>query len=416
MGVLVRQKVKGSGVWYVIVCHRKERKYVKVGARDAAKAVARKIEEGLATGKVNLDPPEPAPTFKKYAEKWFKSHVSVNLKPSTQRSARLILDKCLLPAFGEMPLDAITRDDVKAFAYRMLEDGRVKPKKLPGGKLDKTLSRNSVAGMVRTLSAIFSHAIEDCILTSNPAQRPARFIRKGDQREAIDILTPEEGRHFLDAAKEKHGRFYPLFATALFTGMRQGELLALQWGDVDWTGKFIEVRRANWEGHLSSPKSGKGRRVDLSGSLEGILNEHRKKLTAEALKTGRALANWMFPSLEGTMHDAANLRKVFSSSLKHAGIRQIRFHDLRHTFASWLIGAGESLAYVKDQMGHHSIQITVDTYGHLIPGANRQAVNRLAAKVENAPPARQEEKRGQAESPNPLKRLVGHEGFEPSTC
>ena len=77
-------------------------------------------------------------------------------------------------------------------------------------------------------------------------------------------------------------------------------------------------------------------------------------------------------------------------------------HNLRHSFASWLIANGESLAYVKDQMGNHSIQITVDTYGHLIPGANRQAVNRLAANVENPQPVRnQEEKRGQAKSPNP---------------
>src|SRR3970040_649763 len=81
-----------------------------------------------------------------------------------------------------------------------------------------------------------------------------------------------------------------------------------------------------------------------------------------------------------------------------------------------LIGNGESLAYVKEQLGHSSIQITVDSYGHLIPGANRQAVNRLAAMGENPPPIRhQEQKRGQAESPNPPNRLVGHEGFEPST-
>jgi integrase len=76
--------------------------------------------------------------------------------------------------------------------------------------------------------------------------------------------------------------------------------------------------------------------------------------------------------------------EAFSSTLKHAGLRQIRFHDLRHTFASWLIGNREGLAYVRDQLGHHSIQITVDTYGHLIPGANREAVNRLAAMVEKS--------------------------------
>jgi integrase len=88
-------------------------------------------------------------------------------------------------------------------------------------------------------------------------------------------------------------------------------------------------------------------------------------------------------------------------------LQAIRFHDLRHTFASWLIANGESLAYVKDQLGHHSIQITVDTYEHLIPGANRQAVNRLTAMVENPQPIRnQEEKRGQAKSPNPACVLL----------
>ena len=92
-----------------------------------------------------------------------------------------------------------------------------------------------------------------------------------------------------------------------------------------------------------------------------------------------------------------------------------RLNIIESLSASWLIANSESLAYVKDQMGHHSIQITVDTYGHLIPGANRQAVNRLAAMLENAPPARQEQKRGQAESPNPLKNLVGHAGIEPAT-
>jgi integrase len=100
------------------------------------------------------------------------------------------------------------------------------------------------------------------------------------------------------------------------------------------------------------------------------------------------MPEWVFPSEEGTALDAANLRKSFLLCLKKAGLRTIRFHDLRHTFASWLIANGESLAYVEDQMGHHSIQITVHTYGHLIPGANREAVNRLAAMVENPQPIR----------------------------
>ena len=92
---------------------------------------------------------------------------------------------------------------------------------------------------------------------------------------------------------------------------------------------------------------------------------------------------------------------------------QIRFHDTRHCFASWLIGAGESLAYVKDQLGHHSIQITVDTYSHLIPGSNREAVNRLAGIFE--PHVDAIKRRDSPKSANPLNFMVGHVGFEPTT-
>jgi len=219
--------------------------------------------------------------------------------------------------------------------------------------------------------------VEDGILASNPASRPARFIKTGDRREKIDFLTPEEGRALLDAAWEHYARTFPLLLTAMRTGLRQGELIALQWGDIDWRGKFIEVRRSNYMGNLTCPKSGKGRRVDMSDQLAAALTDHKRSVAAEAIKAGRAFPEWVFPTIDGTALDAANVRRSLSLCLKKAGLRRIRFHDLRHSFASWLIGNGESLAYVRDQLGHHSVQITVDTYGHLIPGANRQAVNRL---------------------------------------
>ena len=90
------------------------------------------------------------------------------------------------------------------------------------------------------------------------------------------------------------------------------------------------------------------------------------------------MPEWVFCNETGGPVDGDNLRhRVFYPLLGRAGLRRIRFHDLRHTFASLLIQNGESLAYVRDQLGHASIQLTVDTYGHLVPGANRQAVDRL---------------------------------------
>ena len=117
--------------------------------------------------------------------------------------------------------------------------------------------------------------------------------------------------------------------------------------------------------NLVSPKSGKARRVDLANPL---FRSHG--CTRNAV---------------GKPIDALNLvHRVWHPLLEKAGLRRVRFHDLRHTYASDLIQSGESLAYVKEQLGHSSIQITVDLYGHLVPGANRSAVDRLARRQPDA--------------------------------
>jgi integrase len=121
-------------------------------------------------------------------------------------------------------------------------------------------------------------------------------------------------------------------------------------------------------GLLTSPKSHQRRRVDLSTQLAGVLQEWRRLQLARWLNKGEELPVWAFPSLEGAAREERNMRHVFKRLLEHAELRHIRIHDLRHTFASLLLQEGESV-YVKEQLGHASIQIIVDTYGHLIPGA-----------------------------------------------
>lgn len=248
-------------------------------------------------------------------------------------------------------------------------------------KVGKGIAKSYVHGIVRTLSSILNHAVEDGIITANVATRPGRFVKVPKDRDWIVALTPLEAKHFLDTAKKVAPRYCPLFASALFTGARQGELLGLQWGDIDWIGKFIEIRRAKYMGQIQTPKSGKGRRVDMSDGLMSILQDHRKALAMEALKEGRPLSEWVFPSPTDKGSDGDNLRKVFHLVQKKATMRKFRFHDLRHSYASWMIAGGESLAYVKEQMGHSSIKVTVDIYGHLVPGENREAANRISDKV-----------------------------------
>jgi integrase len=165
----------------------------------------------------------------------------------------------------------------------------------------------------------------------------------------------------------------------VIAGLRLGELLGLQWGDVDFHGRFVEVRRNLVAGRITTPKSGRSRRVDMSAQLAETLRTLLTSRKAETLRKGwPQVPDWVFCNEEGGPLDGDNLRhRVFYKTLARAGLRRVRFHDLRHSFASLLLQQGESPAYVKEQMGHSSIQVTVDIYGHLIPGANRQAVDRL---------------------------------------
>ncbi len=364
MGVKVREKIKGSGVWWVFVSHGYKRASKRIGSKKAAAEVAGKIAREIALERFQINAPKesPAVKFRDYAEQWMAGHVQRNLKESTFRTYRILLDQHIFPTFGNHSLREITRNEIKTLCYEKGNSG---------------LSGGSVRAIARTLSAIFNNAIEDGIVTTNPAARPGRYVKMENRRDKISFLIAEEVTLLLKTAKKELPRFYPFLLTALRTGMRKGELIGLQWGDIDWLGKFIEVRRSYSFGHMTTPKNGKTRRVDMSDQLVAILRTLKAEVAEETLAGGKSFGELVFPSEAGTPRDPSHVVREFNRALKKAGLRHIRFHDLRHTNASLLLQNGESPVYVKEQMGHHSIQITVDTYGHLIPGANRQAVNRL---------------------------------------
>jgi integrase len=161
-----------------------------------------------------------------------------------------------------------------------------------------------------------------------------------------------------------------------------GEALTLQWDDLDLTNRTLTVRRT-WgsrrgEGTMNSPKGNRERRVDVSDQLAETLLKRRDRVQVEALTQGREVTPWVFPGEHGRpILPGAFWQNLWRPVLKAAGVRYRKPHTLRHTFASQLLANGESLVYVKEQLGHHSIRITVDIYGHLVPGSNRQAVNKL---------------------------------------
>jgi integrase len=161
--------------------------------------------------------------------------------------------------------------------------------------------------------------------------------------------------------------------------MRIGEALALQWGDVDFEGRFITVSRNLGRGRISTPKSGKSRRVDMSLQLEQTLKAHK----LESLKKGLALGlggvhEYVFTNEKGKTIDLDNWRRrVFNKTLERVGFRRIRIHDLRHTYATLRISKGDNIGDVSNQLGHHSPKLTLDVYYHWIPGKKKEEVDAL---------------------------------------
>jgi integrase len=368
----VRFVVQSSAL--VFVNYRGRRKAKCVGSREAAEQVRRQLEAKLVLGDLNvLDPDaEKTPSFETYANGWLKDYARIECKTSTADGYEGVLTQYLRPRFGKKRLDAIKRDDIKALINDLIA---------------KELSRNTIRNALCVIRGLFNYAIEEGLLESNPAARLARFTRSAKTAETKGVaLTTKEVQQFLNAAQEICLEFYPLFLMAVRAGLRRGELVALQWGDLqlgtgaDHSDRFMVVQHNYVRREHTTTKSKKSRRVDLSRELRSVLVGLRDQRLLEAYLEGKndISDELVFRSPEGTILDPDNLyHRMFLPVLAKAGIRKIRLHDLRHTFGSLLLQNGASIVYVKEQMGHSSIQVTVDTYGHLIPGANVSFVDRL---------------------------------------
>lgn len=364
---------KWRGKWVVDWRDPNGKRFIETvdGDRGAAK---RRLGEILKAGEKSAS---KRLLFKDYGEWWLENCAKGSIKDSTYREYEAALKNHLNPVFGSKPLAKIGRKNIKELITRKKKEG---------------FSFSTVRNILAPLRGMYNEAIENEDVHFNPASNLGK-VNKKQPGAPINPLTGEEVGILLEKAEEKAPDLYPLLLCAARSGIRQGELIALKGADIDFHGRFIEVNRTLSRGKITSPKSGKTRRVDMSAQLTGVLQDLLSKRKALALRkemekpsgerrsaaevTGEIMEGWLFTTPVGTQLDPSNLRKAFNRLLELAELRRVRFHDVRHTFASLLIGHSESLAYIRDQLGHSSIQITVDVYGHLTPGGNRQAVDRL---------------------------------------
>jgi integrase len=312
--------------------------------------------------------------FREYADRWLRDSTP-HLKARTAEAYRSILDLHLIPAFGPRPLASLTSADVRSFAAE---------------KLRAKIARNTVKNLVATLRTIGYQAVEDGLIPSNPAARFGKVFSVRHDPKAHVVALDEAGVGQVLAAAVKWFPEYELAVRTLFlTGMREGELLGLKWEDFDWPHNLIELRRsvAQRQGRLivNTPKSGKLRTVDIPASLTARLRERFEVRQTAATMTDLPFSEWVFPAQTDPakpMNDAWFRDRVWRKLLELAKVRHLRVHDARHTYASIMLRRGVPMAYVSRQLGHSSIQITVDLYGHFEAGADRHQVEGFAAAVD----------------------------------
>jgi len=243
------------------------------------------------------------------------------------------------------------------------------------------------------LVMIFNYAARHRWVDYNPTEHVEKLkVPVSLDANPIDsnILTPDEIVKLLDVAepprRSKAGNtitnnYRLLIKTAIFTGMRSGEIRGLQWGDIDWNSGQIHVRRSWKDGQYHAPKTQASmRRIDLAEFLITELKEWH-------LACPRGNDDLVFPNLAGNPMSNTNLlQRGFYPALRRAGLRKIRFHDLRHTFASLLIANGEDIVRVSRLLGHSSPTVTLNVYSHMLPNDHYGSADRLAQLVFDTSP------------------------------
>jgi integrase len=301
-----------------------------------------------------------------FLRRWLDEVARPTLRASTYDSYDDILRAHLIPGLGRHPIATLTPADVQSFLNAKLKSG-LSPRR------------------VQYIHAVLRRALVTAERWGMISRNVARLVEPPRvPRHEISPLTPEQAKTLIEAAKDDRHR--ALYVTALGTGLRQGELLALRWEDVDLDAGRLRVRHtlANVGGTLTllEPKTDRSRRnVMLPDSVVTALRAHRTQQRKERLVSG---SRWVdsghvFTTLHGTPYHAATITRAFKAALTRAGLPACRFHDLRHAAATFLLAQGMTLEDVKNLLGHSSITLTSNTYGHVLEQRQRQVAAAMDA-------------------------------------
>lgn len=276
------------------------------------------------------------------------------VRPTTQLSYKNIIRLHLKPNLGHIKLTQLRPDQLQKLYAEKANDG-LSPR------------------MVQFIHSVMHQALNQAFKWGLVARNVSDMVQKPKaDRKTPTIWTVDQVRIFLDAVK--HDRFYPIYVLAVATGMREGEILGLHYEDIDWMSNKVHIRQAvvtipGKGSTIVEPKSATSKRsVTLPPYAAGILKAH-----CEGLEDKRS---FIFTTSNGTPFSARNLVRHFKNVIEKTGLPNIRFHDLRHYHATYLLTQNVHPRVVQERLGHSSVTLTLSTYSHVLPGLQEEAAEK----------------------------------------
>ena len=307
------------------------------------------------TSKVRADMP-----FGEWLDHWYETYSKPTIRPRTQRTYEGYLRLYIKPKLGSIPLNKLTTNDIQQFCAWM--------------KSDDHISGNGIAdSQIRNCYSLCHRALEKARAEHLISRDPTEGCKLSPVRyEEMKILSREAMQKLLIQAKEEN--YYELFLLELATGLRLGEIAALQWDDLNLESGELQINKqvVAVKGKLtvSSPKTKAAvRTLILPSSVLKVMREYRARVDSR----------WMFPSpkKEDSPMRPSSIHQRLHRILDHAGCDRVRFHDLRHTFATLALQNGVDVKTVSGMLGHFSAGFTLDTYAHVTTAAQKEAARTM---------------------------------------
>jgi integrase len=317
--------------------------------------------------------------FGDWLDTWLTEYKLNSLTPSTYESYYVIIHHHLKPALGDIPITAITAEQIQKLLNEKMEKG---------GRVDNRgdyLSPSTVIKIKVVINASLKQAMKNKLIPFNPTEAvtPPKQVRK-----EIRILTVDEQKKFMSALNGH--RLEALFKLALATGMRKGELMALTWDCVDFENRSIKVTKSasrirNPHTRVTSIETGNTktasgvRQVPILPGVLPVLKEHRRRQEMEKRIAGSAYnrTGLVFCSNIGTYIEPRRVNTTLGKLVNKAGIEHINFHALRHTFATRALETGIPAKVVQEILGHSDVALTLNRYTHVLKSTAQEQMNKM---------------------------------------